>query len=59
MMNYEWRKAIDAMRKDGYVVVVFSPKELEGADPARVAFQMFNKGWETILQDQEGEDDDN
>ena len=28
MMNYEWRKAIDAMRKDGYAVCVISPEEL-------------------------------
>lgn len=33
---YEWRKAIDAMRKDGYAVIIFTPEELEGADPRMV-----------------------
>lgn len=27
MMNYEWRKAIDAMRKDGYAVIIYEPEE--------------------------------
>lgn len=53
MMNYEWRKALDAMRKDGYAVVVFSPKELNGMDPLLVARAMFNKGWSTILNPEE------
>ena len=32
MMNYEWRKAIDAMRRDGYAVCVITPEALNGAD---------------------------
>lgn len=36
MMNYEWRKAIEAMRKEGYAVCVFSPEDLDGVDPSRV-----------------------
>ena len=35
-MKYEWRKYLDEMRRDGYAVVVFSPEELDGADPRLV-----------------------
>jgi hypothetical protein len=33
MMNYEWRKAIDEMRRDGYAVVIMSPDELGPISP--------------------------
>lgn len=36
MMNYEWRKAIDAMRRDGYAVTIFYPEEIQGTDPREV-----------------------
>lgn len=35
-MKYEWRKYIEEMRRDGYAVVVFSPEDLNGLDPAKV-----------------------
>lgn len=36
MLNYEHRKTIDALRRDGYAVLIFSPEELEGVDPGLV-----------------------
>lgn len=36
MMNYEWRKAIEAMQRDGYAVVVFTPEEVAGLIPEEV-----------------------
>lgn len=40
MMNYEWRKAIEAMRKEGYAVCVITPEELKGVDPNDVQESM-------------------
>ena len=40
MMNYEWRKALDAMRKDGYAVCVITPDQLKGLDPREVEDRM-------------------
>lgn len=36
MLNYEHRKTIDALRKDGYALIVLSPEELDGVDPKLV-----------------------
>lgn len=36
MLNYEYRKAIEAMRRDGYALLIFTPEELSGVDPKRV-----------------------
>lgn len=47
MMNYEWRKAIDAMRRDGYAVVVLSPDELEGLNPVKVE-ECLRLGFKTL-----------
>jgi hypothetical protein len=47
MMNYEWRKAIDAMRKDGYAVVVFTPEDLGNLDPRKVEECLW-LGFETL-----------
>lgn len=35
MMHAEWIDAINAMRRAGWAVVLFSPKDLEGADRQR------------------------
>lgn len=33
VLNYEHRKTIDALRRDGYAVLIFSPEELDGVAP--------------------------
>jgi hypothetical protein len=47
MMNYEWRKALDAMRKEGYAVCVITPDELDGLDPRKVE-GCLTLGFETL-----------
>ena len=68
MMNYEWRKAIDAMRKDGYAVVVFNPEELKGVRADLIEGYLVSQGNEEIMLQHSytqlrlelfGEDDDN
>lgn len=36
MLNYEYRKAIDAMRRDGYALIVLDPEQLHGLNPKKV-----------------------
>lgn len=48
MMNYEWRKAIDAMRRDGYAVVVLSPDELGNVPPSAVEDELIRVAQDTI-----------
>jgi len=52
MMNYEWRKAIDAMRKDGYAVVVFTPEELKGVRADLIEGYLVSQGNEEIMLQQ-------
>jgi len=52
MMNYEWRKAIDAMRKDGYAVVVFNTEELKGVRADLIEGYLVSQGNEEIMLQQ-------
>lgn len=49
MMNYEWRKALDAMRRDGYAVVVFNPEELKGVRADLIEGYLVSQGNEEIM----------
>jgi len=49
MMNYEWRKALDAMRKEGYAVCVFTPDELKGVRADLIEGYLVSQGNEEIM----------
>lgn len=40
--------AVDSLRTHGYAVVVFSPDELDGAEPTRVSDRLIELGWDVI-----------
>ena len=44
--------SIDQLRFDGYAVVVFTPSELDGADPDKVENKLFEAGWKIIRDHQ-------
>jgi hypothetical protein len=41
-------RSVNALRDDGYAVVVFNPDELEGADPMDVCDRLIELGWDVI-----------
>jgi hypothetical protein len=44
----DFERAVQKMQSFGYAIVVFSPEELEGADPTRVEDLMIERGWEVV-----------
>ena len=46
------------MRERGFCVVVFTPDELDGADPDEVEDQLIERGWDVIELLRESEDDE-
>lgn len=47
-MSPEEHKAIAALRKRGFGVVVWSPTELQGADPDKTEDRLIEFGWDVI-----------
>lgn len=47
-IQVEFQDAMAKMQSFGYAIVVFSPEELEGADPSRVEDHLVEKGWDII-----------
>lgn len=44
----DFKRAMAVMKSFGYVVVAFSPEDLEGADPSRVEDHLIENGWDII-----------
>ena len=40
--------SIDELRDAGYAIVIFTPEELEGADPDKVEENLVSTGWDII-----------
>lgn len=47
-MHAEWIDAINAMRRAGWAVVLFSPKDLEGADRQRFEERLDDYGLDLV-----------
>lgn len=47
-MKQEWLTTLKEMRKEGYCVVVFSPKELGDATPDYLEDILIQRGWDFI-----------
>ncbi len=47
-MNRELKDQLSVLRDEGYVVVIFTPDELEGADAQDVEQELALAGWDTI-----------
>lgn len=48
MTHEKAMEAILSLRDAGYVVSVFNPDELQGADPSTVEDMMVQRGWDAI-----------
>ena len=48
MMNYEHRKAIEQLRKDGYAIAFIAPEDLKGTLPEQVEEWMYDCADECI-----------
>lgn len=48
-LNKEERKVMDGLRDKGFAITVFTPQELNNANPEDVQDYMINKGWECII----------
>ena len=57
MTHEKAMEAILTLRDAGYAVSVFTPDELEGADPSKVEYIMVERGWDAIDTLKEEEDD--
>lgn len=44
----EFEDAMQRMQSFGYAIVVFSPEELEGAEPSLVEDRLIETGWDII-----------
>lgn len=51
----EWQKVVDDMRAEGYAVIVWTPHELNGADPSTIEDRSVSFGWDVIGFYEEGE----
>lgn len=47
-MKTMYEMTINELRESGYAVVIFTPEELEGADPERVEDNLISSGWDII-----------
>ena len=47
-MKTMYECTIDELRDAGYAIVIFTPEELEGADPDKVEENLVSTGWDII-----------
>jgi len=47
-MKTMYECTIDELRDAGYAIVIFTPEELDGADPDRVEENLVSTGWDII-----------
>lgn len=47
-MNEEQLKVIRELRQEGYAIIIWTPEELEDADPGKVEDRSKEFGWEII-----------
>ena len=52
------RPTLEALRSAGFAIAVFTPEELEDANPESVEASMVERGWFTINQGNADEDSD-
>lgn len=56
--KYEWKKAIEQMRLEGYAVVAFAPQDLEGVHPNVAETIMALALGQKIIEDRYGKPDE-
>ena len=49
-MTEQQQKAVSDLRSEGHAVIVWTPAELQGADPGRIEDRSVELGWDVIAQ---------